>query len=140
MGRNALLIAAVVLVCCVEWSYAFGAGNIPSFSFIEGKAFRHGDIEDVLAELVKSSAGMFGMGKKFGGLDIKRIYFGNWLRDYSQAMDIAGLSKMPVRYLPVLGRPSSLAEVEPTETSDPQSHYGTRLYGAWLRYWRIRGY
>ena len=22
--------------------------------------------------------------KKFGGLDVKRIYFGNWLRDYSQ--------------------------------------------------------
>jgi hypothetical protein len=21
---------------------------------------------------------------KFGGLDVKRIYFGNWLRDYSQ--------------------------------------------------------
>lgn len=28
-------------------------------------------------------------------LTVKRIYFGNWLRDYSQAMDIAGLSKLP---------------------------------------------
>jgi hypothetical protein len=27
-------------------------------------------------------------------LDIKRVYFGNWLRDYSQAMDIAGLTKL----------------------------------------------
>ncbi|KAF9022321.1 Het-C-domain-containing protein [Hymenopellis radicata] len=38
------------------------------------------------------------MGKsKFGGLDIKRIYFGNWLRDYSQAVDIAGLKKLPLQ-------------------------------------------
>lgn len=25
---------------------------------------------------------------------LQRVYFGNWLRDYSQAMDIAGLSKL----------------------------------------------
>lgn len=25
-------------------------------------------------------------GKKFGKLDVKRVYFGNWLRDYSQAV------------------------------------------------------
>ncbi|KAL8278714.1 hypothetical protein RQP46_008783 [Phenoliferia psychrophenolica] len=82
-------------LCMLEGAYAFGAGNIPSFSFLEGKAFRHGDIEDVLAELIKKSGGILGRGSKFGGLDIKRVYFGNWLRDYSQAMDVAGLSKMP---------------------------------------------
>ena len=27
-------------------------------------------------------------GKKFGKLDVKRVYFGNWLRDYSQAVDV----------------------------------------------------
>ncbi|GAA5907677.1 Het-C domain-containing protein [Sporobolomyces salmoneus] len=73
---------------------AFGSGNIPSFSHAEGKAFRHGDIEDVLAEVIKKTGGFLGRGSKFGGLDIKRIYFGNWLRDMSQANDIAGLSKM----------------------------------------------
>jgi hypothetical protein len=45
---------------------AFGAGNIPSYSFLEGKAFRHGDIEDVLAELLKKSGGMLRGGAKFG--------------------------------------------------------------------------
>lgn len=27
-------------------------------------------------------------GKKFSKLDVKRVYFGNWLRDYSQAVDV----------------------------------------------------
>ncbi|KAH8829036.1 heterokaryon incompatibility protein HET-C [Flagelloscypha sp. PMI_526] len=81
--------------------YAFGAGNIPSYAFLEGKAFRHGDIEDILESLAKTGAG-FSLGKlvgkhKFGGLDIKRVYFGNWLRDYSQAVDIAGLKKLPLQ-------------------------------------------
>ncbi|KAG1753537.1 Het-C-domain-containing protein [Suillus paluster] len=79
--------------------HAFGAGNIPSYAFVEGKAFRHGDIEDALADLVKKGVGGFalssliGKGPKFGGLDIKRVYFGNWLRDYSQAVDIGTLKK-----------------------------------------------
>jgi hypothetical protein len=30
---------------------------------------------------------------KFSPLDVKRVYFGNWLRDYSQAVDTAGLKK-----------------------------------------------
>ena len=32
---------------------AFGAGNIPSFAYLEGSAFRHGDIEDTLANLFR---------------------------------------------------------------------------------------
>jgi hypothetical protein len=80
--------------------HAFGAGNIPSYAFVEGKAFRHGDIEDTLADLVKKGVGGFalssliGKGPKFGGLDIKRVYFGNWLRDYSQAVDVSTLKKV----------------------------------------------
>ena len=27
---------------------AFGAGNIPSYSHLEDRAFRHGDIEDII--------------------------------------------------------------------------------------------
>lgn len=46
---------------------------------------RHGDIEDTLLTLLTARA--FG-GKKFSKLDVKRIYFGNWLRDYSQAVDV----------------------------------------------------
>jgi hypothetical protein len=38
-----------------------------------------------------------GGGSKFNPLDIKRIYFGNWLRDYSQAVDIASLKKLQLQ-------------------------------------------
>ncbi|BGP16034.1 hypothetical protein JCM10213v2_004028 [Rhodosporidiobolus nylandii] len=94
VGLLPIAFALVCVLCFLPSARAFGAGNIPSYSFLEGKAFRHGDIEDKLAELIKKSGGILGRGSKFGGLDIKRVYFGNWLRDYSQAMDIAGLSKL----------------------------------------------
>ena len=75
------LIATVVCLSLIPTAHAFGAGNIPSFAFLEGKAFRHGDLEDVLLELHKKSGGLFGMGSKFSGFDAKVVYFGNWLRD-----------------------------------------------------------
>ncbi|RPA76743.1 heterokaryon incompatibility Het-C [Ascobolus immersus RN42] len=68
---------------------AFGAGSILKVSAIAGKNWRHGDIEDVLLELMMSNA------KEFDSLSVKRVYFGNWLRDYSQALDVGGLSKLP---------------------------------------------
>ncbi len=78
----ALFLSVVILVLFVDCTWAFGAGNIPSFAYLEGKAFRHGDIEDVLSELIKKAGGgglsFLGVGSssKFGGLDIKRVYFG----------------------------------------------------------------
>jgi len=116
-----LLILTILLVC-VGGAHAFGAGDIPDFSYVNGKAFRHGDIEGILETLAKSAGGAAagggilgfaktvlrgGQGPKFNKADIKRVYFGNWLRDYSQAMDIAGLSKLTsdtlVLILSVLG-------------------------------------
>jgi hypothetical protein len=105
MPTNTQVLFLVVLFFAVCLSdngvLAFGAGNIPSFAYMEGRAFRHGDIEDTLAELAKKGATGFAIssllgkgGSKFGGLDIKRVYFGNWLRDYSQAVDIASLKKV----------------------------------------------
>ncbi|TFL01655.1 heterokaryon incompatibility protein Het-C-domain-containing protein [Pterulicium gracile] len=103
---TALLLTVFVLAFCLTNNgvHAFGAGNIPSFSYLEGKAFRHGDIEDVIAEIAKGAGGALGGGlafvgmkSKFGGLDVKRIYFGNWLRDYSQAVDIATLKQLQVQ-------------------------------------------
>ncbi|KAK6610976.1 heterokaryon incompatibility protein Het-C [Botrytis cinerea] len=64
---------------------AFGAGNIPSIANIEGKNFRHGDIEDMLKTVA------FIKGHKWTSMMIKRVYFGNWLRDYSQAVDVGSL-------------------------------------------------
>jgi len=80
----------LVLACYSGHCAAFGAGNIPSFAFLEGRAFRHGDIEDILADLLIRAAvagattGLSGFaqkhaGKKFSGLNVKRTYFGNWL-------------------------------------------------------------
>ncbi|KAI1794001.1 Het-C-domain-containing protein [Ganoderma leucocontextum] len=107
------LTLTVLLVFLPPGAYAFGAGDIPDFAYLNGKAFRHGDIENILAELAKavghvggggglldfaqsvlSAATSGGEGSKFSKEDVKRVYFGNWLRDYSQAMDIAGLSKL----------------------------------------------
>lgn len=51
-------------------------GNIPSYSYLEDKAFRHGDIEDIIANLAKASGGGFlGRSLKFTSLDVKRVYF-----------------------------------------------------------------
>ncbi|KAF1810621.1 heterokaryon incompatibility Het-C [Eremomyces bilateralis CBS 781.70] len=75
----------VILILQARPANAFGAGNIASISKIEGQNWRHGDIEDTLLGLLMArSAG----GKKFSKMDVKRVYFGNWLRDYSQAIDV----------------------------------------------------
>jgi hypothetical protein len=104
-SRSVFLFLLTILVVCLPGNgvHAFGAGNIPSFAYMEGRAFRHGDIEDTLSELAKKAGGfalgaLIGKGgSKFRGLDIKRVYFGNWLRDYSQAVDITGLQKLPLQ-------------------------------------------
>ncbi|KIP11709.1 hypothetical protein PHLGIDRAFT_27734 [Phlebiopsis gigantea 11061_1 CR5-6] len=109
-SSTVLILSLVVLILLPSQTYAFGAGEIPDFAYLNDKAFRHGDLENVLAELAKTAGGaaagggLFGMaqsilgaatgGSKFSGSDVKKVYFGNWLRDYSQAMDIAGLSKL----------------------------------------------
>jgi hypothetical protein len=85
-------IALVVLVCYSGFCAAFGAGNIPNYAFLEGKAYRHGDIEDVLVDMImrvgpSHAEGALGFlktltgaaGEKFGSLNVKRTYFGNWL-------------------------------------------------------------
>lgn len=77
--------AAILLLCYATRAHAFGAGNIASSAKIEGSNWRHGDIEDTLLLLLTARA--MG-GKKFSKLDVKRTYFGNWLRDYSQAVDV----------------------------------------------------
>ncbi|KIW01302.1 hypothetical protein, variant [Verruconis gallopava] len=79
-----LLLLAVVLLYSTP-AYAFGAGNIASLSKIEGKNWRHGDIEDMLKTVA------FIRGHKWTSMMIKRVYFGNWLRDYSQAVDVGTL-------------------------------------------------
>ncbi|KAK0705349.1 heterokaryon incompatibility Het-C [Lasiosphaeris hirsuta] len=80
-----LLVFALVLLVLPGKAAAFGAGNIPSIAQVEGHNWRHGDIEDVLKTLA------FLHGKKWTTLMVSRTYFGNWLRDYSQAVDVGSL-------------------------------------------------
>lgn len=86
MGSGSmLLILALLLVVLPGKAAAFGAGNIPSIAQVEGHNWRHGDIEDLLKTLA------FIKGKKWTTLMVSRVYFGNWLRDYSQAVDVGAL-------------------------------------------------
>lgn len=93
------ILTVLLLLDCVS---AFGAGNIPSYGALEGLSFRHGDIEDILLQLamIPSSSNFLAnlnplssSGKKFNEMAVKRVYFGNWLRDFSQAVDVGTLSK-----------------------------------------------
>ncbi|KAF2152286.1 heterokaryon incompatibility Het-C [Myriangium duriaei CBS 260.36] len=86
-SRTLFLLVAVGLVLLPQVS-AFGAGNIASIAKIEGKNWRHGDIEDTLKMVACLK------GHKWSSMMIKRVYFGNWLRDYSQAVDVGTLTKV----------------------------------------------
>ncbi|KAJ5165937.1 hypothetical protein N7492_006233 [Penicillium capsulatum] len=88
--------ALLVCLLFVPQVHAFGAGNIASISAIEGKNWRHGDIEDMLKTLA------FIHGHKWTSTMIKRVYFGNWLRDYSQAMDVGTLKNLQADTIRVL--------------------------------------
>lgn len=99
---SAVLTIALILVFASP-AHAFGAGNIASVAKIEGlncklppfglavqsskhlltipSLGRHGDIEDTLLTLVMSRAAG---GKKFDKMNVARVYFGNWLRDYCE--------------------------------------------------------
>ncbi|KAF2120837.1 heterokaryon incompatibility protein Het-C-domain-containing protein [Lophiotrema nucula] len=91
-----LLVAIALLVLLPGKAHAFGAGNIASISKIEGRNWRHGDIEDMLATVACLR------GHKWNSMMIKRVYFGNWLRDYSQAVDVATLKSVQAETIRVL--------------------------------------
>ncbi|KAL1877544.1 hypothetical protein VTK73DRAFT_8602 [Phialemonium thermophilum] len=80
-----LLVLFLVIAILPHQAAAFGAGNIPSIAQVEGHNWRHGDIEDMLKTVA------FLHGKKWTSMMIARTYFGNWLRDYSQAVDVGSL-------------------------------------------------
>ncbi|KAL8732439.1 MAG: hypothetical protein Q9181_003959 [Wetmoreana brouardii] len=74
-------------------------GVLPSIARIEGQNWRHGDIEDTLLNILMSRAAG---GKKFSKLDVKRVYFGNWLRDYSQAVDVGTVKYVSAEAIRIL--------------------------------------
>ena len=95
------MLLGMLLLLQAAPAVAFGAGNIgklieysgsssllivvASISKIEGHNWRHGDIEDMLKTVA------FIKGHKWTSMMVKRVYFGNWLRDYSQAVDVGTL-------------------------------------------------
>ena len=91
-----LLLLLLVVLLYATPTHAFGAGNIASLSKIEGKNWRHGDIEDMLKTVA------FIRHHKWSSMMIKRVYFGNWLRDYSQAVDVGTLKGVQAGTIRVL--------------------------------------
>ncbi|KAA8575573.1 hypothetical protein EYC84_004712 [Monilinia fructicola] len=99
LSSSTLLLAFAILLLLAHPVHAFGAGNIASVSKIEGINWRHGDIEDTLLSLVMSRACG---GKKFDKMMVARVYFGNWLRDYSQAIDVGTVKYVSAEAIRIL--------------------------------------
>jgi hypothetical protein len=97
-AQNLCYLLPLLLVYSGQ-AHAFGAGNIASISRIEGQNWRHGDIEDALLTLFLARVAG---GRKFSKLDVQRVYFGNWLRDYSQAVDVGTLKYVSAEAIRIL--------------------------------------
>lgn len=83
-SRPLLLLCLILcLLILVPQASAFGAGEVPVASEFKGYVWRHGDIGEVLQFLPSS----FITNHRFTQLERKQIYFGNWLRDFSQVID-----------------------------------------------------
>ncbi|KAI0893729.1 Het-C-domain-containing protein [Annulohypoxylon nitens] len=93
------LLGLVFLFAFARPALAFGAGNIAGISKVEGQNWRHGDIEDTLLTIMMARA--VG-GKKFDKLMVSRVYFGNWLRDYSQAIDVGTVKSVSAEAIRLL--------------------------------------
>ncbi|KAJ8119326.1 hypothetical protein ONZ43_g3703 [Nemania bipapillata] len=85
MISRPLLLPCLILclLILVPQASAFGAGEVPVGSEFKGYVWRHGDICEVLQYLPSS----FITSHRFTQLERKQIYFGNWLRDFSQVID-----------------------------------------------------
>ncbi|KAE8133933.1 heterokaryon incompatibility protein Het-C-domain-containing protein [Aspergillus pseudotamarii] len=77
--------------------------RLPSYSrgkpTLLGWNWRHGDIEDALLTLFLARVAG---GHKFSKLDVQRVYFGNWIHDYSQAVDVGTLKYVSAEAICIL--------------------------------------
>ncbi|KAF5138091.1 hypothetical protein E5D57_001871 [Metarhizium anisopliae] len=99
LRNHGLILGLIVLVALATPAAAFGAGNIASTSKVEGQNWRHGDIEDALLTLAMARAMKH---KKFNKIMVSRVYFGNWLRDYSQAIDVGTVKSVSAEAIRLL--------------------------------------
>lgn len=85
MARNTSTILFLACFCLLASpALAFGAGEVPDTSPWDGYVWRHGDIEKILTILPVSFISNYAFTK----MQARQVYFGNWLRDYSQLLDI----------------------------------------------------
>jgi hypothetical protein len=77
-----LFLACICLLASP--ALAFGAGEVADDSHWDGYVWRHGDIEKILMILPVSTVSNYAFTK----MQARQVYFGNWLRDYSQLLDV----------------------------------------------------
>ncbi|KAF3014260.1 hypothetical protein E8E14_010758 [Neopestalotiopsis sp. 37M] len=90
-SRTLFLVLFVAVLVLATPAAAFGAGEVPPSSDFKGYVWRHGDITEVLKFLPASFLTHY----RFTQLQRKQIYFGNWLRDFSQVIDTTCLENIP---------------------------------------------
>lgn len=92
MSSASRAVLLLFLVLCFATSVsAFGAGSVANGSNFKEFVWRHGDIVEVLRFLPSSLVTNIG----FTQLERRQIYFGNWLRDFSQVVDATCLENIP---------------------------------------------
>ncbi|KAG5951608.1 hypothetical protein E4U53_002684 [Claviceps sorghi] len=92
MAGSAHFLCMLLLVLATASTVsAFGAGAVPADSEFKEFVWRHGDIAEVLRFLPVS----FVTQQSFTRLQRRQIYFGNWLRDFSQVVDTTCLENVP---------------------------------------------
>ncbi|KAF4975632.1 hypothetical protein FZEAL_7623 [Fusarium zealandicum] len=89
MSRLLLIVVACILFA--GRASAFGAGEVAGNSEFNGYIWRHGDIVEALRYLPASFVTHY----RFSTLQRRQIYFGNWLRDFSQIIDTTCLDNVP---------------------------------------------
>lgn len=90
-SASRVALFALLLVAFASSASAFGAGSVTNGSSFKEFVWRHGDIVEVLRFLPSSLVTQAG----FTQLQRRQIYFGNWLRDFSQVVDATCLENIP---------------------------------------------
>ncbi|CAK1364750.1 hypothetical protein CB0940_08399 [Cercospora beticola] len=90
MPRSPVAAVALICFCLLTCAHAFGAGEVPEDNEWLGYVWRHGDIGNLLPLLPVSFVSNYAFTK----LQAKQVYFGNWLRDFSQLLDTTCLDKV----------------------------------------------
>lgn len=87
----AYLVVLLTLLYYATPTDAFGAGYVARGSHLRATKFRHGDISLAIPLFAIANRRL-----------VKQIYFGNWLRDFSQVVDKGSLALVPYPVLRAL--------------------------------------